>query len=113
MHAQQPVSDAQGQTSDVNLQAHLGKGTALIGRNGLGKIAPLKPLMDHIPTRTDSTEFNGKKIPDPDYRVMQRGEFMPGRWQRYADQSGLAACGNLVPESPTTQPSPTQRKKWE
>ena len=79
MLAQQPVSDAQGQTFDLNLHAHLGKGTALIGRNGLGKIAPLKCLTGPTPAITDSTEFDGKKIPDPDYRVMQRGEFIPGR----------------------------------
>ena len=47
---------------DVSLDAHPGKITVLLGRNGVGKTTLLKSLMGLIPIRTGTIEFDGKAI---------------------------------------------------
>jgi urea transport system ATP-binding protein len=47
---------------DVSLEAHEGRVTVLLGRNGVGKTTLLKSLMGLVPIRTGSIEFDGQRI---------------------------------------------------
>jgi urea transport system ATP-binding protein len=47
---------------DVSIQAHLGKVTVVLGRNGVGKTTLLKSLMGLVAIKTGSIEFDGKSI---------------------------------------------------
>jgi urea transport system ATP-binding protein len=47
---------------DVSLQAHEGRVTVLLGRNGVGKTTLLKSLMGLVPIRTGTIEFEGQPI---------------------------------------------------
>ena len=50
---------------NVSVQAHMGKVTVLLGRNGVGKTTLLKSLMGLVPIKTGSIEFDGKPIERP------------------------------------------------
>ena len=47
---------------DVSLQAHPGKITVVLGRNGVGKTTLLKSLMGLVPIKTGAIEFSGISI---------------------------------------------------
>jgi urea transport system ATP-binding protein len=47
---------------DVSVDAHLGKVTVVLGRNGVGKTTLLKALMGLVPIKTGSIEFDGRPI---------------------------------------------------
>jgi len=47
---------------DVNIEAHLGKVTVVLGRNGVGKTTLLKSLMGLVPIKSGSIELEGKAI---------------------------------------------------
>ncbi|MBL8489098.1 MAG: urea ABC transporter ATP-binding subunit UrtE [Rhodocyclaceae bacterium] len=47
---------------DIGFEAPMGKVTALLGRNGVGKTTLLKCLMGLVPVKTGSLVFDGKDI---------------------------------------------------
>ena len=60
---------------DVSIQAHLGKVTVVLGRNGVGKTTLLKSLMGLVAIKTGSIEFDGKPIQkDTPYQRARTGK---------------------------------------
>ncbi len=49
---------------DVSVQAHLGKVTVLLGRNGVGKTTLLKSIMGLVPIKTGSITLDDQAIHD-------------------------------------------------
>ena len=47
---------------DLSIEAHLGKVTVLLGRNGVGKTTLLKALMGLVPIKTGTIEFDGQML---------------------------------------------------
>ena len=47
---------------NVSVQAHMGKVTVLLGRNGVGKTTLLKSLMGLVAIKSGSIQFDGKPI---------------------------------------------------
>ncbi len=47
---------------DLSIEAHLGKVTVLLGRNGVGKTTLLKSLMGLVPIKTGTIEFDGHML---------------------------------------------------
>jgi urea transport system ATP-binding protein len=47
---------------DLSIEAHLGKVTVLLGRNGVGKTTLLKSLMGLVPIKTGTIEFDGQVL---------------------------------------------------
>ena len=47
---------------DLSIEAHLGKVTVLLGRNGVGKTTLLKSLMGLVPIKTGVIEFDGQVL---------------------------------------------------
>lgn len=47
---------------DLSIEAHLGKVTVLLGRNGVGKTTLLKSLMGLVPIKTGAIEFDGQVL---------------------------------------------------
>ena len=47
---------------DLSIEAHLGKVTVLLGRNGVGKTTLLKSLMGLVPIKTGTIEFDGQML---------------------------------------------------
>ena len=46
----------------LSIEAHLGKVTVLLGRNGVGKTTLLKSLMGLVPIKTGTIEFDGQML---------------------------------------------------
>ena len=47
---------------DLSIEAHLGKVTVLLGRNGVGKTTLLKSLMGLVPIKMGTIEFDGQVL---------------------------------------------------
>lgn len=47
---------------NLSIEAHLGKVTVLLGRNGVGKTTLLKSLMGLVPIKTGTIEFDGQML---------------------------------------------------
>ena len=47
---------------DVSLEAHTGKVTVILGRNGVGKTTLLKSLMGVVPVKTGTIQLDGVNI---------------------------------------------------
>jgi urea transport system ATP-binding protein len=93
---------------DVSVQAHLGKVTVLLGRNGVGKTTLLKSIMGLVPIKTGSITLDGQAIHDakPYERARAGIGFVPqGReiFARLTVQENLAMglarrpAGTLIP----------------